>query len=314
MSKPKGHSSVSGIEDVRAKQVGTCPVCGKDGKLDIRRKPSGRGWWVQCWVCDEGSAYLADLAAAVGCRPYQLIDDPLTHLGHLLERPTSGSAARQESVTGAHIDGWCSRLTTTEHALAWLHRRGLTDETIRRYLLGYDGDAHAITIPVYDEAGELVNLRRRFLAPDADPKIVGLVGRGRSHLYPLSTLDSDPAALVLCEGEPDCWLLNQHGIPALTSTAGTTWKPEWDAHVVGRRVGVLYDAGALSYERAERRALALVAAGAGEAWPVDLTLAGFAKGEDVTDWFVTYGWDATALKAFLNASRKWFRADSRAVA
>jgi hypothetical protein len=75
---------------------------------------------------------------------------------------------------------------------------------------------------------------------------------------------------------------------------------------------VLYDAGAHSYERAEKRASALVAAGAKEAWPVDLTLVGFAKGEDVGDWFVNYGWDATAMKAFLNESRRWYRPGSLA--
>jgi hypothetical protein len=142
--------------------------------------------------------------------------------------------------------------------------------------------------------------------------MMGLGGKGRSHLYPLSVLGADPATLVLCEGELDALLLNQHGIRAVTSTAGTTWKPDWDRHVVRRRVAVLYDAGARSYERAERRALALVAAGAREAWPVDLTLAGFAKGEDVGDWFVKYRWDAAALWAFLNATRRWYRAERRA--
>lgn len=127
-------------------------------------------------------------------------------------------------------------------------------------------------------------------------------------------LGHGPPAVVISEGETDTLLLNQAGIPAVTSTAGTSWKAEWDRFVAGRRVAVLYDAGALSYERAERRALALVATGAKEAWPVDLTLAGFAKGEDVGDWFATYGWDAIALRAFINKSRKWYRDDRPAVA
>jgi hypothetical protein len=254
-----------------------------------------------------------------------LLSDPLAHLARQLDQHGSSSFPRvSRELSEAHVAGFTSRLSTTPHALAWLHGRGLTDETIRIYELGYDGDADAITIPVRDETGELVNLRRRYLAPDAGAKMMGLPGRG-SQLYPLRVLDNDPAALLVCEGEADALLLNQHGIPAVTSTAGTSWKPEWDRFVVGRlvpgrdrprrvigrRVAVMYDAGARSYERAERRALTFEAAGAKEAWPVDLTLVGLADGEDAGDWFMTYGFGAYELKKFLNESRRWYRAERR---
>ena len=305
------------VELGNVKQVGTCPVCGKSDKLDVTR--IGGRWKVGCWVCcppdatpDDAREYLRDLADAVGCRPFELLSDPLAHLGGQLDQHRPSRAPRvSRELSEAHVAGWASRLRTTPHALAWLHGRGLTDETIRIYELGYDGDADAITIPVRDEHGEFVNVRRRYLAPDSHPKMMGLPGRG-SQLYPLRILDDDPAALLVCEGETDALLLNQPGIAAVTSTAGTSWKPEWDRFVAGRSVAVMYDAGARSYERAERRALALEDAGAKEAWPVDLSLVGFADGEDVGDWFVTYGWEASALKAFLNESRRWYRAERRA--
>jgi hypothetical protein len=146
-----------------------------------------------------------------------------------------------------------------------------------------------------------VNVRRRFLDPDADPKIVGIRRRG-SQLYPLSSLVDDPRRVVLCEGELDALLLNQLEIPALTSTAGTSWKPEWNRYVIGRRVAVLYDAG--SVKKAARRAGELRAAGARDAWAASWEREAFAKGEDVTDAVVKHRWSASDVKSFLDDERR----------
>ena len=107
--------------------------------------------------------------------------------------------------------------------------------------------------------------------------------------------------LLVCEGEFDALLLRQHGFPAVTSTAGTSWSPEWNRHVRGRQVAVVYDAGAFSLEIAERRAREFVAAGACEAWAVEL---GLEKGEDATDWFVNYGRSADDLRRLIRAARR----------
>jgi hypothetical protein len=302
-----------------ARLTGTCPVCEKDGKLDVTRRP--RGWWIGCWVCcppdappDEKREYLEALKLVTGARGDQLLGNAPEHLAPWLERPAHASVRSAEQVDEETVQQYRRALPGSAGCEYLTERRGLTPETIERFELGYEwnfGEADAITIPVRNEAGELANLRRRYLASDADPKMTGLPRRPAA-LYPLAVLVQDPRALVVCEGELDALLLNQHGIAAVTSTAGTTWKPEWNRYAAGRRVAVLYDAGAASYERAERRAAELVAAGAREAWPVDLTLVGFAKGEDVGDWFMTYRWDAAAMKAFLNATRRWYRAERRA--
>ena len=62
-------------------------------------------------------------------------------------------------------------------------------------------------------------------------------------------------AVVLCEGEFDALLTHQRGLPAATSTAGTSWDPAWTGLLAGRRVAVVYDAGASwAYALAQRRA------------------------------------------------------------
>jgi hypothetical protein len=162
---------------------------------------------------------------------------------------------------------------------------------------------------VRDERRELVNVKRRFLDPAAHPKSMGLARPAA--LYPVHVFARGPRVIVVCEGEIDALLLNQHGIPAVTSTAGTRWNPAWNVHVVGRSVAVLYDAGALSYEKAEERAKTLRVAGARDSWPVDLLLASFDKGEDVGDWFVKYGMSASELGRFIQQARRRYRADRR---
>jgi DNA primase len=191
-----------------------------------------------------------------------------------------------------------------EHALAYLSvARGLTDETTRHYELGYDSTANAITLPVRDDNNALLGIKRRFVAADANPKAVN--SRGLAALYPLAVFDDDLATVVLCEGEFDALLLNQHGIPAVTTTTGTGgWDkhPKWAQWFVGRHVAVIYDAG--SYELAAVRAAQLRREGAKRAWPVDLLLAGLKPKEDPTDWFVAYARSADDLRDFINSERR----------
>ncbi|MDQ3670176.1 MAG: toprim domain-containing protein [Actinomycetota bacterium] len=197
----------------------------------------------------------------------------------------------------ASFEGWHERLKGDRSAYAYLTgKRGLKDETIERSQLGYDGEA--IVLPVFDGHGEIVSYRRRFWPHQTGPKIVGPRGHP-ARLYP-----GPPAAeaFVLAEGELDTLLALQHGLLAVTGTAGTAWREEWDPFVRGRRIAIVYDAGA--FAKAEKRAAALVAAGAREAWPLDLAVAGLEHGEDLTDWFVKYGRTRAELADLLNGARR----------
>jgi hypothetical protein len=287
-----------------------CPV--DDGTLYVSWRP---GIWSQrlepfyhCHSCAADgldSARYNDALRACGIHPWRLKNGDFSEFGE----PIGASRAEPESLPSeATIDGWASRLSTEPDARRWLiQRRGLNRDTLASYRLGYDGEA--ITFPIY-EGGELVGLKRRYTPQPwyykrGKPVWKRTLAGMEALLYPLRILAADPAALVICEGELDCLLLNQHGIPALTSTAGPHWKEEWNVYLVGRQIAVMYDAG--SRELATRRALELRMAGARAAWPVDLTRAGFAHGEDVSDWFIKYGRSAGALRRLINDSRRWHR-------
>lgn len=288
-----------------------CPVC--DGTLyinwSISRWTHGPEPFYYCHSCAadglDNNEYNAELRAR-NIWPYRIKNGDFSELGE----PLGASRSEPESLpSGAAIDGWASRLLTEPDVLSWLIRtRGLNLETIANHRLGYDGEA--VTFPIYED-DELVGLKRRYTPQPwfynrrGKPVWKRTLAGMEALLYPLRVLAADPAAVVICEGELDCLLLNQHGIPALTGTAGTAWKDEWNVYIVGRQVAAVYDAG--SYKLATRRASELRMAGAYAAWPVDLMRAGLAHGEDVGDWFMKYGRSARALRRFINDSRRWHR-------
>ncbi|WP_217915412.1 hypothetical protein [Miltoncostaea marina] len=241
------------------------------------RKPTG-GWWVRCWACPGRGEYLALLAEALDLPPGSgglLLDDPLTYLGD----PQAARATDREPAplpSERQIARWQRALERSRAARLYVtHARGLDWTTIDRHQLGYDGSA--VTLPVRDADGRLVNLRRRFLDPGAGPKMVGLGGRG-SQLYPTPP---QRRRVVLCAGEFDALIARQHGIHAVTTTCGASLPGALVAALrpAGRGIAVVYDAG--EQDQAAATARKLRAAGA----QVRVVRLPLPHGGDLTDWF-----------------------------
>lgn len=207
----------------------------------------------------------------------------------------------------ATLDRWQEALRQNDDASAWLHARGLSASTCASVRLGYRTylGRPAIVMPIVTDR-IVTNIKHRFL-DESEPKYMAM--RGRPHgLYPSVPLG---LAVLLAEGEFDALIARQHGLPAVSGTAGIEgWEPEWTRKLTGRSVAVCFDAGAGCLELAERRVRELRAAGIRDAWPVDLTLAGFKPGEDLTNWFVEYGWSAKELRAFVNDARRHYKSEA----
>lgn len=112
-------------------------------------------------------------------------------------------------------------------------RRGLTDETLRRFVIGWDGER--LTIPIYNEFSELVNIRRyKWNSYEDSCKMVNyedevLNSYGGDTLYGVENLlDPEIEKVLWCEGEWDRIVSEQNGIPAVTNTAGAgNFRLEW---------------------------------------------------------------------------------------
>lgn len=110
----------------------------------------------------------------------------------------------------------------------WLKERTLSDETIERFQLHWNG-TH-IVIPVFDRDGNLLfNKYRRSPLSEDGPKYRYEKGAG-SVLYNISTLkDASPdEPIFIVEGELDAIALENIGIRAVTTTGGAgTFEQDW---------------------------------------------------------------------------------------
>jgi hypothetical protein len=136
------------------------------------------------------------------------------------------------------------------HAAIWqakpllkeLYTRGLTDDLIRKYRLGfYDG---RITIPVMNDSGMYVNIRKYLPGAPGPEKMKNTRGHGDMRLYPVDQLKYD--SVVVCGGElkaiVSASLLNSLGIGAVTATAGEGgWDSSFSERLKGKAVYVMMD-------------------------------------------------------------------------
>lgn len=181
------------------------------------------------------------------------------------------------------------------------HERGLTLDTIKTYrlsqmiehkkhwLTGVPEPKKYVLIPIFDAQGNLV-AGRKYLLPqyrgEKDAKIKFAWSQSPVTLYPAAALKHD--TLVLAEGEWDALLLNQHNIPAITTTGGAGYDlSKLAAQLKDKSIYICYDCDQSGRTGAANAAQVLMQHGAKSVYIVDL---GLGDSEDVTDFFVKYGY------------------------
>ena len=113
---------------------------------------------------------------------------------------------------------------------AYLNARGIPDEIIDYYGLGFDG--RRITIPITNRDGEVAFFK---LAKDPEDASDGpkMLASESSHaeLYGWERVLAASERIVICEGEFDRLVLEAQRIHAVTSTGGAgVFRPEWAEH------------------------------------------------------------------------------------
>jgi hypothetical protein len=285
-----------GFQDF-GKQSGECPLCGKQ-KLDVTRKPNGRGYWVSCWVCEvngiTGAEYLAELAEAVGCAPYELIDDAPLHLDFLLDVPRAAGREPERLPSRAAIESWQARLLASNGPLRYLtKRRGLTVETLTAFGVGYDARRGELIFPAFVGDRVVYAYRRR---PRDGAQMVAMSGRPRGEaIYP-----DLPAcgALALVGGELDALTGRQLGLRAVTVSGCSLPDPALP-HFATRIVYVMFDVGE---ERAADTAAGKLSDVGARARVVRLGLLGLPDKADLND-YVRQGGTARELKTLIRRER-----------
>ena len=165
-------------------------------------------------------------------------------------------------------------------------KRGISDEIIKRFYIGYDLSMKRICIPIKNKTGDIVNIRK--WSASTEPKMISYSeGFGEARLYPLEVMDNEQS-LIICEGELDALKLLSEGYIAVTVTSGAgTWKSEFNKSFKEKSATICYDNDDVGRRGAEKVAKALAED------EIDVKIVNWngqvpEKG-DVTDYFVQGG-------------------------
>lgn len=124
--------------------------------------------------------------------------------------------------TDEQVSQWEEELSKSKLELDYLHKVGITDETIKKYRLGYD-DCR-VMIPIKSRTGQWVNVRKylppyRRLDGVKNVKCLNMHNLGSNRFYPYDAFDEDDIYLV--EGEKDCLSARSQGYNAVTGLGGS---------------------------------------------------------------------------------------------
>lgn len=194
-------------------------------------------------------------------------------------------------------------------AKKWLNeKRGLLDEVLTRFRIGWDGDRN--TIPIQDERGNIVNVRR-YNAKNKLKMINYVDGKHKygspARLYGINDLvKRDCEEIFITEGEWDRILMEQHNFPSVTGTHGCkTFRPEWGRFFSGRKVRIVYDCDAEGRSAVEKTVLPIFAKlekQPAEIKVIWLPLEGSPQSKDITDYFIKEGFTAEDFRELVNAA------------
>jgi DNA primase len=198
-------------------------------------------------------------------------------------------------------DAWESTtdaLFNTEYVDYLRNERGLNDDTIRKYQLGYTGDGIQYPILVY---GQLCDVRT--YEPNGQPKIRSRKGASPL-LFPFDHwIADDRRDTLLCAGENDTLLARQMGFNALCVTGGEGSFPDIFAHLFKERnVFICYDMDTAGINASKSVAYKLHQAGASVRLVTLTGLTGDKSDKDITDAIVKRKLGAEYLSQIIEAS------------
>jgi 5S rRNA maturation endonuclease (ribonuclease M5) len=209
-----------------------------------------------------------------------------------IPRPvTSKKASKKPPIKEEMVKSFASNLTG-ENLKYFQKNRGLSDDTLKKYQIGWDAKRKRYTFPIRDENGKLVNVR--YYNSKKEPKIINHTDGQHKYGSPARLYGADELAkyqgnqVVLCEGEGDRLLLQQEGFMAVTSTHGcSTFRSEWVSLFKDKDVVIIYDCDREGQGAVNKTVLgAFEKSGIKSIKNIKLPLKGNKSEKDITDYFL----------------------------
>lgn len=299
--------------------MGLCPLHGDKETPDFHVYSDG-GW--KCHACSKGGdifdfyAYYRGLDTKNDFR--EIIRQVATEHGIKIK----GKRKEIDYIPEETVEALHDNLLEAPSKMDYLRQeRGLSEEVIKEYQLGFDGERY--TIPVKDYTDKFVDIRRydpsskvkllpwntfdnRQAADKLDIELTtddgnlepANKGDGSATLYPKANLKKNP--LVLVGGELDALRAESAGYNAVTNTTGeNTWKDEWSHQFRDKDVTIALDNDSSGKKGTKKRvnsldsdinSLELVQ------WPDD-----FSSGGDISD-FLNHGNDTSDFEGLCRST------------
>lgn len=112
----------------------------------------------------------------------------------------------------------CEDIWNSERALAYFHSRGITDESIRDFFLGYSVNQDMVTVPLRSPDGMLVGVIGRSIEGKQFKNSANLP-RNKT-LFNINRAKKHGGKIIVCESSFDAILISQAGFPNVVATLG----------------------------------------------------------------------------------------------
>ena len=205
----------------------------------------------------------------------------------------------------ALIQSWHYALLAQKDRLNYLlTQRGLDISTIEHFQIGWNDAEKRYTIPILNEFGICVNVRKYSTESNVIGKMIPYAkGYGQNRIFPLEVL-SQEGPLFFFEGEWDALLQYSKGLNAFTVTAGAgSWKEEWSELFKDREVYICFDcddAGRAGSQKIGE----ILSEHAKSVKIITLPLSGSKGDNDITDYFLKRNFTDEDFKRLIEGAVK----------
>ena len=208
----------SGKQTARGNYAYHCPLCKHHKpKMEINMSENSKGenpW--HCWVCDKKGKKLYQLFKAVEVAP-----EVMSELKAIVKYVGPETDIQVE--TKVTLPKEFQPLTNIQksnimgrHALAYIKSRGITEEDILKYGIGYCETgryANMVIIPSYDERGNINYFTGRSF--EKEPSVKYRNPSVSRDIIPFELFINWELPLILCEGPFDAIAIKRNVIPLL---------------------------------------------------------------------------------------------------
>ena len=219
------------LSERRGQQLyGLCPLH-KEKSPSFTVNEETEEWF--CHGCNQGGSAVEFLMLY-----YDVTSDTAQYIAEYYSQKNALPLPTEEEIERFHRD-LMARPSEIEH----LEEFGITEETLRKYQIGFE--SNRITIPIRNKNNHCVNIRKylpehRRVKGSKSPKCINVKGLGGLRYFPRENFFKGDTVYVV-EGEKDCLAAISQGYNTVTGTGGSNIPTRELALFAGKKVYLMLD-------------------------------------------------------------------------